>query len=441
MAKNYDKYKKTCEELREAPIYKSRKDKNRALLNLLAHSQFLAFKLIVPYIAGTAKKMKMSREDFSRDIEVVTDRFCSPYLTIASKKTLQNALMGNFDLEESFVAGESSTDYVSALKLFGDFCSWKSNRDSVNILTYYLKDDLWGNLVVDDYVNAPHKALCLDNGCRIANDETFKNLYSYAINKPSFQGELKSLWCQDIKNIDFEKESVSDYYSQIRLKLHPDQLKVSKLNLYAVMTGTPSPVALENWNSNMNYFYSRLVQEEKEWSKFLIKKMSQKLVYEEPVDLSFYPMENFHKLSEMKLNFNIVSGEFDRVINGVDKFTWKLNANLKVKYLKWLYFELERINFKFFHEKDELTEKLKKELAIKLKSSLENYASQVFALKRLEGDLYERLAGGVIEQLKKYQGSKIDFLDEEKILNIPVNFSFGFFALQKLAELRGVGVN
>lgn len=435
-ALNIEDYEKRCDRITEPNTYESELSKKLAIGNFFAQAQYYALRKILVYVADSAKNLSLLRPHYINVVKTIIQNQCSDNMTIISKKSLHDLAILKFD-ESSKIASYTKSDYMEGIKLLADFCSWYGTNHTDSMITYYLKDPLVANIVIQDYIKNSNRVLCDETKCRLTDLKNFSSRYQRAINQKSFENELNGLYCFNIKNINQLNSKLSDNYTKARLKESEDSLKKSKIYLYASFANLPAPIVLNDWTHNTPYFFSKIIDDENSWSKDILRDMSKRVEMEEELNVRFHVNKTAAKLDELTLDFDIHGDDFDQIVYNVDKLSWGFEFKIKKAELFFLTSEVERIYQRHYSTRTERIENLTKSFADKIREGFwKEKLLKVPTLKYLP-DFPNRMSEALISTLKTYKGPKSEFVSTSKSeAVIPLKISFGWEALRKLARLR-----
>ncbi len=439
LALKYEKLQRMCEQEKEPNLYADKATKQLAITNFKAQAQHFALKNIINFVSDAAKNLSIPKPQFESTVGSLIQDQCSQNMSLISRESLKELLIERFD-KTTHEADYSEPDYIEGLTLLSDFCSWHGRGHLNSMITYYLKDPLFAEVVIENYLSTSIPVYCTDRQCRLTNRNNFRGNYERSKNKVDFEDELKALYCFEIKNSRYELENEPDQYTEKRLKESSETLQKTKLYLYATLENRPAPRALDNWAENSTYFFSQVLNSEVQSSLDVLELMTNRVEMEENLELRARVFRDIEKPSDLRLNFDITGDEFDRLVYNIDKMTWSFDYEISNDEIYRLLNRIDEIYYMQFEQRQLAFENLSKEFAARISKTIwKEKLSKIPSLNYIPNLPYQ-LSKGLIENLKSYRGSKEHFMGEKGSLSIPLSFSFGWQALRRLSQLRKLDI-
>ncbi len=439
LALNYEIYQERCEKTLEPNFFRTKRAKNLAISNFLAQAQHFALKNVIRYVADAAKNLALPRPQYESTMSSIIQNQCSQNMSLISRNSLKEIAIERFD-ETRKEAKYSQSDYIEGLTLLSDFCSWHGFNHKNAMISYYLEDALFSQLVIENYVSSQNPVYCNEKKCRLMDRATFNLNYERSTNKVTFRDELDALYCFEIKNGKYQVDSSPDNYTKKRLKENKENLKKTKFYLYSSLFNRPAPLSFNNWSKNTSYFFSHVLSSEIESSKDVLELLIHKVELEEDLNLRAKVKTKTSNLNELSLKFDIAGDEFDRLVFNTDKLTWSFQLSIAEKELGYILNRIDRVYSTSFNNRDNNFDLLTKEVSARVVNPFyQKKLSKVPSLKLIPEISYQ-IAKGLIENLKEYKGQSNYRDGSSEKISIPVHFSFGWQALRRLSQMRKLDI-
>lgn len=473
--------KRYCQ-LRPRAEYHSEWDELQAQRATLASLQYLGLELVINALAVYAQELSVHREDYLQLIEGLVESFCSPNMTVISKRHLRERLMHSYDAvkkgEEVFTlpswqdksffppslsevlvneAKAREKEFAQTLRLFKSFCSWGNDPENVRLLLPLIRNPQVMSLVIQqmnsqsifwDQVQEriilkpseeTARISCRGLICRrnpVARD--FTRNFPRTRGSVSIADDLRRLYCHQFFARDFSYDEENEHLKKMIDRWSFDEQSMMVGQFLALVSGIPNFLLWVNEASDGPLVMRKsLDQYWEDWADREMERLSDYLYLEESlhlelIDREFY-FDRFFK--NFSVEFRLVMGEYDRVHAQRGKLSTHFNLKVSGSLLKWLrtvymtadpehwrgvqLLELADTRFRAAIE-DQITE-----------------TKQLFRFSPWRGDLSRLVMDEIKEQLIRTPYRAMQGLPDT-LIDIPIHFHYSPFALKYIRELRDI---
>lgn len=449
------------------PTYSTSWEEKQARRGVVSTLQLIGLDTTIKAIGSYSKLLELNEIEFNNLKKNIVVNYCSKNLTVISLKTIEKLLAYYYDypdykiipsLESSTYAPEvlkkissdskaRSREFDLVLKNFRSFCSWGGDVEDYRMLSPYLKNPFIMNFVfknmggiqekVDEklmkVVSVPSentvRVACTDLICRREPSIAFEKKFPMSLGSTDIQSDLAKLYCHHFR------------YQDISSRTNPkikDWLKNSQIEdpvfetsqFISLMTGVPDFFSgVENYNQIIPLIRSSIDDRWTKWAKSVTDIFSRYLLFEESFKIKTIPRGDATILGTkgFGLDFNVTLGEMDLLISSDDNLSLLFYLKIPKNYLRYL-----RSKYTFLEKEIDIEgqKKFKQDVAKYLGSQLRE-KEKSFRLKIWNDDLLLLMADELIKQSRIYSGPLYENF-QEKILLVPVKFSFGTFAISYL---------
>jgi hypothetical protein len=461
-----EKLKDGCHSL-SAPVYASVVDEKQAKRVVAATLQFIGLDITMKAIGAYARKLEIPEHQYSKLTSNLVRNYCSKNISVMSVKTIEKALGFYYrspdmlkipsivtspfapdslkDATEKTSARSKEFDLV--IKNFRSFCSWGGESEDYRLLTSYLKNPVIMSFVIRNLRSLQKvidskelkvvskvstdtvQILCEGLVCRRTSITAFDQSFPKTVGSTGILPDLVKLYCHHFKFQD----SINTTVPQIKEWIKKSELEDSVFetsHFIALMTGVPDFFnAGGSYREVADFAKSSVDDRWNKWAKKMLNNFSHDLLFEESLKVKILTRKNAAEISRrgFGFDFSITLGELDRLIQGNDKLSASFDLKISKNYLRML-------RTKWITLTDEVDTEGKK----KFKEEVANYIGiqlkqkeKLFLQKIWNEDFSRLMADEMIQQAISYKGSMfLSYSDE--VLKLPVNISYGLFALSYL---------
>jgi hypothetical protein len=152
-------------------------------------------------------------------------------------------------------------------------------------------------------------------------------------------------------------------------------------------------------------------------------------MFEESIKVKPVPRRDYLSLRTegFGLDFNVTLGEMDRLMNHTDKFKVRFDLKLSKNYMRHLRTKWNALSDNVDTEGQK---EFRKEIALYVEHQIST-KEKLFLQKMWTSDFSRLIGDELLSQALIYKGPLFDSYKDE-ILSIPVNFSYGIFAISYL---------
>ncbi len=460
-------------EIREKINYANPNSKDRALRVLLNTYQYVGLDITTRAIAEYSTKLGINDNQYENLINNIVGNYCSSNLSTISHKELINNLKFKKDKGTGFIIPsienyktapqylltnlfDTEDAYKKELKLsialFRSFCSWSGDTKKIELLNIYSSNSFLAAFVIRKLLgeeikyNNEKRLLYLSNAkesvsincnyriCRRSNVSAFSARFPRSIGHINLKDDLERLYCSELyyKLPSISKKNITKFRWLDQTTL--DERVFMNAHLNSLVTGIPDFILRSsNFKASDKVFEAQYLHSWNRWAKERSEVLSSKLNYEESLSLEIINQVSGEKskITDFKIDILISSSEFDRMIERDDKLKTVYYINMPASFLSWIKRELKTQSLSDEKYKAYLMGRIKtqiKESVLKLEKS--------FIYKPWKGDLADLFSYELFEQIRVYQGHKIDKI---KTIQIPVTFHYGIFAIGYInSKLRSI---
>lgn len=443
----------TCPNLQE-PRYFSSVQSQTARRSMVATLQHIALDSTIKSIGTYARRLEIKEEDYQRLTDNLVNNFCSKNVTVISLRHIGQSLKHYYQNPlDDYIPTVANSPYVSenlkassdlvasrsreldtAIKVFRSFCSWGGDTEDYRMLAPFLKDPFLQAMVIDKMTTEEKgnsfKVLCQDLICREASDLEFTRHFPRSMGSTGLETDLQKQYCFHFRGIDYEPRRTIENVAAWIKKDEIESPLFEKGFLVSLITGVPNFMFSAQKYSDLPMLLKGPVDERwNRWAKSSISNYSQDLYYEESLRVRAEPRRDLAaiKYEGLKINFEVSLGEIDRLMKDQDKIKLSFDLKLPKNYLRSMRNEwLALSNRLATEEKQEFMQKNTKYIAAYLEPK-----EQLFQQKMWNDQFARLVSQELLEQVLRYETKAFDSYQEE-MMNIPVTFSYGVFALNYL---------
>lgn len=441
-----------------------------AARSVAATLQYIGLDKSLKAIAGYAKKLEYSDEEYLNLTRNLIANTCSQNLSVYSLKLLQS----NFDfawkkteainrsldgLDIYFSAdykarqntlGILQREFEYTLRNFRAFCSWGGDTSDFRMLVPYLKNPFIMSLIfnhlekkkmsmavktneiimLDDFEGV--QVACEDLICRKRTSEEFKRIFPRINGSTNLKDDLRGLYCEYFSRVKYQKNGASPQILKWIDEQTPSEAKVEALQFLSLLTGIPDGlIVADSFIGLEQFFIDNIRGRWDQWAEQKLKQFTNDHMYEEALEVKLIELAQSQAIlkGEFQFLFDIGLSEIDKVLNEVDKIDTVFFLEMPVKYLAEI---KERSEFLRKGAKNKDWERFYSRIVSRFDHQI-NLKKKLFKVPIWNDQISVLMADELISQLKSYDGKKLKRLSNEKY-KIPVRMRFGIFALQYVRQ-------
>lgn len=461
-----------CKSKREIS-YGSDWEKIQVMRSLFSEIQYIGLDIITRALPQYAKALQFTRDEYSHLVHGLVGNYCSANLSVISKKELLNNFLVKFDKENTFklpsVVGNSyfpqdldtylppktalEQEFKYTVKLFQSICSWGGNPTNPALLVPILKNpalmsfftrqmdnqvidwkELENTLFLKEDKNTV-QVWCDHLICRKTNRENFYHKVSYSIGGTNLSEDLKRLYCEDLRTLDYKPADNDERLAKIMNSRTFDEENFINSQFIALLTGVPDfLLRADKFTRGEDVLRSNIDSTWSKWAHSQTDKLHRELYFEEPLTLELLERRLYFnpQKAEFKVAFDVNLGEFDRINQRTGKVRVIFNIPIQRSFLHYYRETLKNLDPRNTAEKERLIKRFKLQMAQGLTE-----ARDKFIIPPWKGDLEALIAEELSEQLLLISDAHfvLPTLGFEAI-NIELNY--GLFALKYINHQKTV---
>lgn len=458
-----------CEELPKLR-YSDPWQEQTASRSIVGTLQFVGMDIVTRSIAEFAKLLEMKEDEYFQLSENLVANSCSPNFTVYSHKTIRDNLKYYFKNDSKYkLPSLNNSPFFSehtktrlntyesnrlqfhyALLNFRALCSWGGDEGDYRMLVPYLRSPVIMSHVFNNLLGRKieinlrkkvtflkrdkdtAKVACEDLICRKRTNYQFKKLFPRMIGSTRLKDDLYGLYCNEYQNARYNKETSIDPIKTWFKEMTPYQSHMEVRSLIALLTGIADPLfGVEKFEQVGEVIKGAIQERWDQWAANRVKKIQVGQLYEEPLELELVSKATTPEIrrGEFKIHFQVGLSEIDKVLVGVDKIDSYFNLDFESRYLSYV-----KDRLIFYHNRGDFINKarIRNALEAKVLEKIKD-KDKYFKVKLSREDFAKIVAEELIAQLNNYDGSKLQRLDESRII-VPVEFEYGLFALQYIHQ-------
>jgi hypothetical protein len=461
---------------RPTALYGKPYQKDRVTRSVIATLQYVGLDVMSRAIPEYAKYFEFTEEEYSNLVEKMIGNWCSQNITIISLKALKDNFKAQFKSNEPFKLPDigknplfpdklskfvpedkaREREFEQTLDLFKSFCSWGGDIKNTRLLVPLLRNPqvmafvirqmaglklIWNKIdqgftyTNDDSTVRVH---CKNLICRRLSPSKFRSEVPRSVGSKGFQDDFQRIYCENLRDIDYVlKDQVPKIKRVIKNMTFDDQnLLVSQM--IALLTGVPDfMVRSEKYSDGQDWLRASVDRIWDQWAEKQSQKFGTDLLFEESLTIELVDTSLY--FNRYRKNFGVVFdvnlGEFDRINQMVGKISTKFDIKVSKGFLNWMRKQLLTDEDNFIEIKDKAKTRFKKIVADFVEEARFKYT-----IPPWKGDLEELIVRKVSDQLLRIRGTLYE-VDDRGMVNIPVVFNYGPFALKYIRYQHKVNKN
>lgn len=440
-------------------------DESQAKRTIVAALQFYGLNEVTKVMGSYAKSIEMSEEDYTKLSQRLVNNYCSKNITVMSLKRIENLLKDSYAQgSETLLPSIKSSPFITegfklkagtkesysreldfAIKNFKSLCSWGGEVRDLRLIVPYLKnpfimemvgrqvaslETVYNDKTLDFNVKsnpALSRVVCQDVVCRPSDKKTFERFFPLTIGSIGIKDDIERLYCDYFKNLEYSgSKTIPEVKGWIKAQELEDPILETNFFI-SLMTKVPDLFfGIKNYNELPMLLRSSVDYRWNQWAKLVLSTFSQDILFEESMKIKANPNRSLASLARkgFTMDFSVTVGELDRLTDDSDKLDMNFHLKLSKNYLRSLRVEWNVLARDVDMEgQKKLKEKIANYLGIQLKEK-----EKLFHQKMWNDQFSKLMAEELLAQVLMYQGSLFTSY-EDKMLTIPVRFSYGVFAL------------
>jgi hypothetical protein len=457
----------SCELYRPSK-YSSSWNEKQALRTVASTLQYIGLDTSIKAIGAYARKHQLSNDDFANLTHNLTQNFCSKNMTLFSLRNIKESLQYYFNkpqeniipsvLTSPFVTKNykdktesdqaRSNEFDQAINNFKAFCSWGGDVSDYRLLSPYLRDKfimafIIKNLTgVQDFYDQKSQQVsqipsentaqvsCRDLICRKTSLGQFKSSFPLSMGSTGLQTDLAKLYCFHFKNLDYSPTTtISNVKSWIK-NMELESPVFETAFFISLMTGVPDALfGVETYRDLPTLAKSSMDERWSKWAMQTLNHFSIDMLFEDSLKIKVLHRDSLSDLRQngFLLNFNVTLGEMDKVVDESDKLSAAFTIKLSKNYLRYMKTKWADLSSNLDMEgKNRFKEEVAQYIGLQLKEK-----EKLFLQKVWNDDFSKLITQELLSQVNLYKGPLFDSF-QDQMLQIPVKFSYGVFALNYL---------
>jgi hypothetical protein len=329
------------------------------------------------------------------------------------------------------------------IKNFRAFCSWGGDPQDLRLLAPYMNHPVIMAFVFKNLSSAnntraktqsPGKSfqvVCNDLICRAVSSKDFLDKFPLSVGSTGVETDLSKMYCSHLRFSTLSFSSVPQINAWIKSSELEDPI-LETSQFIALMSGVPDFFnSVETYSEIVSFTKSSIENFWENWVNHSLDRFASDLFFEEPLRIRPISKSAVTQLKweEMSFNFNVTLGELDRALISLDKIKLSFYLKISKNYLRYL----KRSRFQLKNDLDDSSlEKQRLEvsqlLSVQLREKEKKFIHQMWT-----SQFSLILADELLRQVETENSDSMNSLKDEMI-KIPVNFSYGVFALHYLAQ-------
>ena len=450
--------------------YREKWQREQTKLSMAATLQYIGLDLTSMAIAKYSQELGYDEKQYGNLVENIVGNYCSRNTSVISVKQLKGYLKTLYSKNDyklpslessplfSYKLGNQkplnqiyADELKATIELFKSFCSWGTAIGNYRLMTPLIRNPIIASYIIRQMANQQLswdplssqvfikenkksvKVACRGLICRRIAGENIGDSQFKGIGFESYSNDLKRLYCQDIRDIDYrlrgENKTMKKWINDQTLDLQ--NILVGQMT--ALITGIPDfTFRIEEYTDLIRLAKLGIDLRWENWANLQIKSEKHDLYYEEPltvevVDRSLYFVP-LRKNFQVQIDVNL--GEFDRTNQMVGKISTKFDIKLKRKLMYLIQSKIlagDMVDPRYDKTMMKRIEKTIEEQIAKSQKKL-IFAPWAKGLPRL-------IAVEIYRQLELYE-SFVFSSKEKGDVNIPVKMNYAPFALKYMRELH-----
>jgi hypothetical protein len=463
-----EKLQNSCEFVKPAHYFNDWEEK-QAKRSIVSTLQWIGLQFSVKAIGKFASDLNLNESDYNQLIKNMMNNYCSQNLTSISLKKVEKLLLENYATPEKYLfhhleqipyATEKFRNIISqenfkstqldyAVKSFRSFCSWGGDTEDYRLLSPYLKNPIIMNFVFQHlqglesqfdqnkgviqniHSSKSHQVLCDELICRKVTKSLFDQKFKLSVGSSGLETDLQKLYCHHFQFQDYSAKTLP-WAQNIVKKFEVEESLFEALFFISLMTRWPDPLfGLEKYVDIPFLIKSSMDEQWQFWAKKALSLSHRELFYEESPKLRVERMVKDLSIgvSKFELRASFTLGEFDRVIDGRDKFRAQMNLKVPLNYFIQLVKRWQILREKIDLNGQKLLMKdFASYLMIQLKEKEKYFQSKIWT-----DEFSKILADELLLQALNMKGSLLKNYSNT-ILTIPLEIEYGLFALSYLKD-------
>jgi hypothetical protein len=463
---NGQNLEESCHHL-AAPTYSTIWQEKQARRSLAATLQYIGLDTSIKAIGAYAKKLDLNSENFKILSNNLVKNYCSKNVTIFSLSKIEKSLQYYFDnpsthiiptVESSPFASERlklSTERPSArsrefdlvIRNFRDFCSWGGESEDYRMLTSYLSNRFIMAFVIKNLLGLQDKVddklqkvftvsspdtvqvACTELICRKTSLDDFKMIFPLSVGSTGIDTDLSKLYCHHFRYQNAPQKTNPEIKAWIKAQELEDPI-FNTSQFISLMTGVPDFFnGVEIYADIPLLIRSSVDDRWNQWSKNVLNSFSRDLLYEESLKVKVEPRRELSSMARegFMINFSVTLGEMDRIVKDNDQLKLTFDLKLSKNYIrslktKWIILEREAD----FEAQKEFKEEVGRYINLQIQTK-----EKLFSQKLWNQDFSKLIGEELLQQALIYRGDLFESY-QDKVLKVPIKFSYGLFAIAYL---------
>ena len=440
---------------------------DQAKRSVAATLQYIGLDTAIKAVGAYAKELSIDESSYENLTENLVSQYCSKNMTIFATKTVKASLKHYYQNPEDILPKIESSPYATdvfknhagsnmarqnefeyAIELFRDFCSWGGEVSDYRMMGPYLSNRFFMSFVIENLTNVKQKfdnetgrvSLIEDKDtlkvncdqliCRKTSIEDFTRKFPLTVGSSGLKTDLEKLYCHHFRYQDYKHDTIPEVKSWI--KAQSLEAPVFRQNfLLSLMNGIPDPMmGMPDYKELPFLAKSNIDERWGKWARDVLDVFSGDLLFEESLKIQVKDRSDYVSLvtKGYSIDLFITLGEMDRMLGESDKLSMTFDIKLAKSYMLWIRKEWSDALKKADYERQtKLQVHLEKTLAALFKPKEEHYLQKIW-----NDDLFRIVSQELIHQISRAPTSWFETGYKDKMMEIPVKFYYGVFALNYL---------
>jgi hypothetical protein len=453
--KNYYQFFKAGEGLTEqcrhhSPAsYLNPWEEKQARRSVISTFQYIGLDQSIKAIGAYARELNLDAARFQTLKTNLVKNYCSRNITVYSLSYIEKALEHYYQRPEghllpeatdspfatAFFKAQTATpaarerEFEMAIKNFRAFCSWGGDVIDHRMLPPYLNNPFLMAFVFKHLTGDETKVQvgCQDLICRKVPPQEFQRLFPRSIGSTGLGQDLVKMYCHHFRLQDLYPSRTLPQVATWMKQFELEDAVYETSFLISFLTGVPDPTfGVTSFNDLALVHKSSIDERWERWSKQVLNIFSHDLLFEESIKVRLDHRRDEGEIARRgyAVDLYVGLGELDRAMDQIDKIDLEFKLKLSKNLLRQVLVDL-RVSAS---EADpDLSKQVMQKFADHLAHQLQ-HKEKKFKQPLWTPDFPLLLAEELVAQARTYQPAKFKSYRDE-MLEIPIRFSFGAFAL------------
>lgn len=461
-----DTLQESCSYL-DAPVYSTPWQEKQARRSIAATLQYIGIDTSIKALGAYAHKLEVGEEQFKKLSKNLVKNYCSKNISIFSLRNIEKSLEHYYknpqmeiipSISSSPFATERikditeknsarSREFDQVIRSFRAFCSWGGEVEDYRMMTPYLNNRFIMAFVIKNMAGLQEvfedrikkvvvtssdstvQVNCTDLICRKVDLKTFRAKFPVSSGSTGILTDLQKNYCYHFRYQD--PSNIVNKESRAWARAYELEDPIFETSQFiSLMTGVPDFMnGIDVYRDIPLLVRSSIDERWTLWAQKALSTFSKDMLFEESLKVKIVPRHDATELATngFLIKFDVSLGELDRVLEDHDKLSLSFDLKLSRNYLRQL-----RVKWDHLQKEVDIEgqKKFREETARYINLQLKD-KTKYFSQKMWNDEFSKLVADELLQQAIKFRGSYFESYKEE-VLNIPVKFSYGLFAISYL---------